>query len=591
MEFKQLHRTNYCGLINREYLGKEVILEGWVHKKRNLGSLIFVDLRDREGIVQIVFKEGSNIFEIGDSLKSEYCIKVKGTVEERESKNDQLFTGDIEVICDDIEIYSKSISLPFMVDEGFSVNDNLKFKYRYLSLRNNNYQNILKIRSEAANAFREFLHNEGFIEVSTPILNKSTPEGARDFLVPSRVNNGSFYALPQSPQMYKQLLMISGIDKYYQIATCFRDEDLRANRQPEFTQVDIEMSFVNEDDVKDKMEDLIKYVFNKTIDLRIEDKFVEISYDECMNRYGSDKPDLRFGMEIMDMKDDFYDCEFPMFKECIDNTQEIKGIKVENTNFSRKQFDKLGEFVKNHFNAKGLIYINYKKDQISSSINKFLSDKIKQHLIDKYSLKNGDCLFIIPGTRKIVLNSLGALRVELADQLGLIKDNKDFKFLWVKDFPLYEYSEEDGRYYAAHHPFTMPHEDDIKYFDTKEYLKIRAKAYDLVLNGEEIGGGSIRIHNDLIQSKMFEALGLSEEDIKEKFGFFVDALKYGTPPHGGIAFGFDRIVMFLTDINDIKDVIAFPKNKKAECLLSEAPGPVDDVQLQELGIELKNKIL
>ncbi len=586
MDFKELHRTNYCGLINKEYLDKEVILEGWVSKKRNLGSLIFVDLRDREGIVQIVFKEGSQIFEVGDSLKPEYCIKIKGVVKERESKNPQLFTGDVEVICSDIQIYSKSSPLPFMIEEGFSVNDNLKFKHRYISLRNGGYQKILRMRSEASNAFREFLHNDGFIEVSTPILNKSTPEGARDFLVPSRINNGSFYALPQSPQMYKQLLMISGIDKYYQMATCFRDEDLRANRQPEFTQVDIEMSFVNEEDVKNKMEELIKYVFNKTIGLKIEDKFLEMSYNECMEKYGSDKPDLRFGMEIMDMKEDFINSEFPLFKDCVDSDGEIRGIKVENFNFSRKQFDKLNDFLKNHFSVKGLIYINYKDGQIGSSINKFLNDEVKQILAQKYSLHNGDCLFIIPGAKKIVLSALGALRVHIAEQLELLKDNKEFKFLWVKDFPLYEYSEEDNRYYAAHHPFTMPHEDDIVYFETKEYSKIRARAYDMVLNGEEIGGGSIRIHDDVVQSKMFESLGLSREDIEEKFGFFVEALKYGTPPHGGIAFGFDRIVMFLTNTNDIKDVIAFPKNKKAECLLSEAPSRVDELQLRELGISL-----
>ena len=588
MELKNLKRTTYCGLITKDFLGKEVVLEGWVNRKRNLGSLIFVDLRDREGIVQIVFKEGE-LFEIANSLKSEYCIKVKGTVEQRESINKNLFTGEVEVICNSIEIYSKSKALPFMIEEGFNVNENLKFKYRYLSLRNENCQKIFKIRSNTAMVFREFLHNDGFIEVSTPILNKSTPEGARDFLIPSRISNGMFYALPQSPQMFKQLLMMSGFDKYYQIATCFRDEDLRANRQPEFTQVDIEMSFVDENDVKEKMESLVKYVFEKIGNIKLEDKFVQMSYEDCMNYYGSDKPDLRFDMKIINMKDDFINSEFKFFKNCVENNQEIRGIKAENTNFSRKQFDKFSEFVKNHFNAEGLVYINYKDGQISSSINKFLSDDDKQQLIRKYGLKNGDCLFVISGAKKVVLTALGALRIDLAEKLNLIDDKEQYKFLWVTDFPLYEYSEEDKRYYSTHHPFTMPNEDDIKYFDPGEYLNIRAKAYDLVLNGEEIGGGSIRIHDKNIQDKMFKVLGLTEQDIEEKFGFFTEALNYGVPPHGGIAFGFDRLVMFLTNTNDIKDVIAFPKNKKAECLLSQAPNKVDSLQLNELGIKISKQ--
>ena len=589
MGFEKLERTTYCGLVTTEFLDKEVVLKGWVNKKRNLGSLIFIDLRDREGIVQIVFREGEPSFDIADSLKPEYCIMVKGIVRERESKNENIFTGKVEVLCSDIEVYSKSKALPFMVEEGFEVNENLKFKYRYLSLRNEIYQNIFKVRSNVSNAFREFLHKDGFIEISTPILNKSTPEGARDFLVPSRVNKGMFYALPQSPQIYKQLLMVSNFDKYYQIATCFRDEDLRANRQPEFTQVDIEMSFVNEVDVKDKMEQLIKHVFNKTVNTNLSEKFMEMKYDDCMNLYGSDKPDIRFEMKIMDMKETFINSDFPVFKKSIENGEEIRGIKAENTKFSRKEFDKFTEFVKNHYKASNLIYINYKEGEISSSINKFLTDEDKKLLIDKYQLKNGDCLFIISDIKKIVLNALGALRLNLAERLELLKDNKEFKFLWVTEFPLYEYSEEDQRYYAAHHPFTMPQDEDIKYFDTKEYSKIRAKAYDLVLNGEEIGGGSIRIHDDEIQRKMFEALGLTSKDVEDKFGFFVEALKYGTPPHGGIAFGFDRIVMFLTGINDIKDVIAFPKNKKSECLLSQAPNEVDSIQLDELGIEIKSE--
>lgn len=589
MKLNGLKKTTYCGLVTKEFLNQEIVLEGWVNRKRNLGSLIFIDLRDREGLVQVVFKEGDETFEIANSLKLEYCIKVKGIVKERDSKNFNLYTGEIEVICDGIEIYSKSKALPFLIEEGYDVNENLKFKYRYLSLRNEKYKKVFKIRNEASYAFREFLHNDGFIEISTPILNKSTPEGARDFLVPSRINKGTFYALPQSPQIYKQLLMISNFDKYYQMAICFRDEDLRANRQPEFTQVDIEMSFVDEQDVKSKMESLIKYVFHKTIGLTIEDKFTEMSYEDCLNFYGSDKPDIRFEMKIMDMKNSFMNSDFPTFKDCIENNKEIRGIKAENTNFSRKQFDKFTEFVKNHFGAKGLIYISYRDGQISSSINKFLNEDDKNFLIEKYELKNGDCLFIIADTKKIVLSALGALRLDLAKHLEILKDNKEFKFLWVTDFPLYEYSEEDGRYYAAHHPFTMPNEEDIKYFDTKEYFKIRAKAYDLVLNGEEIGGGSIRIYNDEIQNNMFEALGLTEEDVRNKFGFFVEALKYGTPPHGGIAFGFDRIVMFLTNVDDIKDVIAFPKNKKAECLLSQAPNEVDLIQLYELGIEIKNE--
>lgn len=579
----------YCGVVNEEFINKEIILKGWVSRKRNLGSLIFIDLRDREGIVQVVFKQDSNLFDIADSIKSEYCIMVRGIVKRRESINKNLYTGGVEVICSELKIYSTSEILPFMIEDGFDVNENLKFKYRYISLRNEYYQKIFKIRSSASNAFREFLHNDGFIEITTPILNKSTPEGARDFLVPSRINKGMFYALPQSPQIYKQLLMLSNFDKYYQIATCFRDEDLRANRQPEFMQVDIEMSFVEEVDIKNKMEELIKYVFNKTINIDLEDKFLEMSYEDCLNLYGTDKPDLRFGMKIIDMKDDFSDSEFPIFKDCFEKNMEIRGIKVENSNFSRKQFDKFTELVKNHFGARGLIYINFKDDEINSSINKFLTDKNRSDLIKKYDLKNGDCLLIVADKKKIVLSSLGALRLELAKHLKLLENNSELKFLWVTDFPLYEYSEEDKRYYALHHPFTMPKEEDIIYFETGEYLNIRAKAYDLVLNGEEIGGGSIRIHDNEIQNKMFKVLGLTEDEIKNKFGFFVEALKYGTPPHGGIAFGFDRIVMFLTNVDDIKDVIAFPKNKKAECLLSSSPNTVDPSQLNELGIELKNK--
>lgn len=588
MNFNENKRI-YCGLVNREFLGKEITLKGWVSRKRNLGSLIFVDLRDREGIVQVVFKQNSSLFNIADSLKLEYCIMVKGIVERRESINKNLYTGEVEVICTELKVYSESKMLPFIIEDGFDVNENLKYKYRYISLRNEKYQRIFKIRSIVSNAFREFLHNDGFIEITTPILNRSTPEGARDFLVPSRINNGMFYALPQSPQIYKQLLMLSNFDKYYQIATCFRDEDLRANRQPEFMQVDIEMSFVDELEIKSKMEELIKYVFKKAININLECKFLEMSYEDCLNLYGTDKPDLRFDMKIIDMKDDFLNSEFQIFKDCFEKNMEIRGIKSENTNFSRKQFDKFTELVKNHFGAKGLIYINFKDGNISSSINKFLTDKDKLNLINKYNLKDGDCLFIIADTKKIVLSSLGALRLELAKHLNLLENNREFKFLWVTNFPLYEYSEEDKRYYALHHPFTMPNEDDLTYFETGEYLNIRAKAYDLVLNGEEIGGGSIRIHDQEIQNKMFKVLGLTEEEIENKFGFFVEALKYGTPPHGGIAFGFDRIIMFLTNTDDIKDVIAFPKNKKAECLLSSSPNTVDLAQLDELGIELKNK--
>lgn len=587
MDLKNMKRSTYCGLVDKSFLGKEVVLDGWVNRRRNLGSLIFVDLRDREGIVQIVFSQDDELFEIANSLKPEYCIRVKGIVNKRESKNEKLYTGEIEVFCNDLEIYSTSLTLPFMVEEGFNVNETLNLKYRYLSLRNEFYQKIFKIRSDAAHAFREFLHNQGFIEISTPILNKSTPEGARDFLVPSRINKGMFYALPQSPQMYKQLLMVSNFDKYYQIATCFRDEDLRSNRQPEFTQVDIEMSFIDEQDIKNNMEELIKYVFKKTIGKNISDKFIEMSYDECLNLYGTDKPDLRFEMKIIDMKNDFINSDFPIFKDSIKNGDEIRAIKVEKSNFSRKHFDEFTELVKNHFGARALIYINFKNGNIVSSINKFLTDEEKQRLIDKYNLVEGDCLFIIADIKKVALNALGALRLKLAERLNILDDNKELKFLWVTDFPLYEYSDEDKRYYTLHHPFTMPNEDDIKYFETGEYLKIRAKAYDLVLNGEEIGGGSIRIHDGEIQNKMFEVLGLIDDEVKNKFGFFVDALKYGTPPHGGIAFGFDRIVMFLTDSDDIKDVIAFPKNKNAECLLSSSPSNVDISQMDELGIKLK----
>jgi len=574
-----------AGLVNENLIGKEIIVTGWVAKRRNLGSLIFCDLRDKEGILQVVFKEESSkeAYEKADRLRNEFCILVRGTVERRESVNDNMPTGQVELIAKELKILSESETPPIYIKENLDAAENIRLKYRYLDLRRPDMQRIFKLRSKAYISIRNFMDGEGFLEVETPILNKSTPEGARDYLVPSRNYPGSFYALPQSPQIFKQLLMVSGFDKYFQIAKCFRDEDLRANRQPEFTQIDIEMSFVGVEDIIELNERLVQRVFKEVLDKEVKVPFERLTYKDAMERFGSDKPDLRFAMELKDLTELVKDTEFVVFKNAIEQGGSVRAITLTGgAAMGRKDIDRLGEFVKT-YRAKGLAYIQMKEDGMKSALSKFFSEDELAAVAEKAGAKTGDLVLIVADKDEVVFQSLGALRLDLAKKYGLLEGAEEFKFAWVTEFPLLEKDEEAGRFVALHHPFTSPMEEDLHLLET-DPGRARAKAYDMVLNGEELGGGSIRIHDSKLQEKMFSLLGFSTEEAWERFGFLLEAFKYGPPPHGGLAFGMDRLVMFLAGTDNIKDVIAFPKNQNAYDPMSEAPNTVDRVQLEELGI-------
>ena len=572
---------------NIKNVGENVELYGWASKVRNLGGIIFIDLRDRSGKVQLLINPDNNCYEEATKVRNEYVLKVNGVIEERQSKNPNMATGEIEVNVSSLEILNEAETPVFELDKDDALEDT-RLKYRYLDLRRDNIKNNLITRHKITMAARKFLSDNGFIEVETPILSKSTPEGARDYLVPSRVNKGNFYALPQSPQIYKQLLMIGGIEKYFQIARCFRDEDLRADRQPEFTQIDMEMSFVSEEDVMDNTEKLFQTIFKEVKGYDIKLPLMRMKYDDAINFYGSDKPDLRFDMKINDVTSVFSKCDFELFKREIEDKGIINAIVVKNAadKYSRKDIDKLTDFVKT-YKANGLFFLKYNNSEFAGSIAKILTDEIKEELIKSLCLEENDLIFVIAGKKLITKTSLGALRCKLARDLDLIKKG-DYKFLWVTDFPSFEWSEEENRFVACHHPFTAPKDEDIdKLLTDKEHCY--SKAYDIVCNGYEAGGGSIRIHNADVQEKMFEALELTKKDIEEKFGFFVNAFKYGTPPHGGLAIGLERLTMLLCETDNIKDVIAFPKTASASCLMSEAPNSVSEKQLEELKIKIETK--
>ena len=567
-------------------VGKEFTVYGWVNRMRNMGGVIFVDLRDRTGLLQVVFNKTSleSDFAEAENLKSEYCLKITGTIQKRAEANPNLATGEVEMLAKNLEILSSSAELPYnLYDDGKAL-QNTTLKYRYLELRKDKYHRILESRAKIMKSIREYLDNNGFTEIETPILCKSTPEGARDYIVPSRVNKGSFYALPQSPQIFKQLLMVAGFERYYQIAKCFRDEDLRADRQPEFTQVDMEMSFVNEEDIMNTVEGLIRKIMLDVKGLSIGD-IPRMKYDDAMNFYGSDKPDTRFEMKLNDITEVLRGTVMNMFNSVITEGGVVKCIVVKNNadKYSRKDIDSLTESVK-VFGAKGLAYLKYEDGIFTGSIAKNVEEERLNNLKEVLGLENNDLVLIIADKLNIANTSLGALRINVAKNLNLIPDGL-FNFLWVTDFPAFEWSETEERYMACHHPFTMPKDEDVDKLLTDK-AHVYSKAYDIVLNGYEAGGGSIRIHDQEVQRKMFEALELTEEQIKEKFGFFVEALKYGTPPHGGLALGLDRLVMILNDTDNIKDVIAFPKTQSASCLMSEAPSEVTEDQLKDLGIKV-----
>lgn len=584
-----LKRTHMCGELRLEDAGKEVVLNGWVAKARSLGGLVFVDIRDKSGITQITFNEDipEELLEKAKSLRSEYVIGVTGTVKERSSKNDNLPTGAIEVFANDLVIYSEADTPPIYIKDDDNVDENLRLKYRYLDLRKRKMQRNLSFRHRLTKLVRDYFDENGFTEVETPMLIKPTPEGARDYLVPSRVNQGSFYALPQSPQMFKQLLMVAGTDRYFQIVKCFRDEDLRADRQPEFTQIDLEMSFADSDDVISMQEGLLKRIMKELKGIDIDTPFPRLTYKEAMERYGSDKPDTRFDIELNKLNDIFEESDFMVFKDALETGGDIRGISIPGgaAEFSRKKIDKLTDEAK-HYGAKGLLWIKVEEDGFSSSASKFLNDGELTKVAERCGSKPGDIIFIVSAQPKVVFDTLGWLRRKIAEILGLLDDNK-FNFLWVVDFPMFE-KDDEGNLKAMHHPFTQPKLDELDKLDG-DILSLNADAYDIVLNGVELGGGSIRIHDRELQDKMFKVLGLGEEERMEKFGFFIEAFKYGAPPHAGLAYGLDRMVMLLLGESSIREVIAFPKNANAECPVSEAPGKADSVQLEELGLAVVAK--
>ena len=589
MGLKRSHRCTELGTAN---IGQDVTVMGWVQKSRNKGGIIFVDLRDRSGILQIIFEEsdcGTESFEEAEKLRSEFVVAVTGRVEARSGAvNENLATGAIEVRANSLRILSESETPPFPIEENSKTKEDLRLKYRYLDLRRPDMQRNLLLRSKVAILTRQFLAEEGFLEIETPTLIKSTPEGARDYLVPSRVHPGSFYALPQSPQLFKQLLMCSGYDRYFQLARCYRDEDLRADRQPEFTQIDMELSFVDVDDVIDVNERLLHKLFKEILGVEVPLPIQRMTWQEAMDRFGSDKPDLRFGMELKNVSDVVKDCEFVVFKNALENGGTVRGINAEGQgHMPRKKIDALVEFAKG-YGAKGLAYVAIQEDgTLKSSFAKFMTDEQMAALVAAMDGKPGDLLLFAADKNKIVWDVLGSLRLEIARQLDLLKKD-DYRFLWVTEFPLLEYSEEQDRFVAMHHPFTMPMDEDWHLIDSDPGA-VRAKAYDIVLNGTEIGGGSVRIHQSDIQSKMFEVLGFTPEKAQDQFGFLLDAFKYGVPPHAGLAYGLDRVVMLMGGCDSIRDVIAFPKVKDASCLMTEAPTPVDPKQLEELGIEVSEQ--
>lgn len=582
-----LRRSHRCTEVSSANIGEKVTVMGWVQRRRNLGSLIFIDLRDRSGLLQIVFDEpqvGAEGFAKAESLRSEYVIAVEGTIQKRSAAvNENLKTGDIEVIAESLRILSESETPPFPIEENSQTKDEIRLKYRYLDLRRPDIQRNLMLRSKVAYLMRDFMAKEGFIEIETPVLTKSTPEGARDYLVPSRVHPGNFYALPQSPQLFKQLLMCSGYDRYFQITKCFRDEDLRADRQPEFTQADMELSFVDVDDVLDVNERLLQYVFKEAIGVDVQIPLQRMTWQEAMDRFGSDKPDTRFGMELQDVSQVVKDCEFGVFTTALENGGSVRGICVPGKgDMGRKQIDKLVDLAKT-YGAKGLTYIQLKSDgTVKSSFSKFFSEEGLQELIDAMGGKEGDLLLFAADKNKVVWDVLGALRLHMAKEMDLLDPNQ-YNFLWVTEFPLLEWSDEENRFKAMHHPFTMPMEEDWDKIDSDPGA-VRAKAYDIVLNGTELGGGSVRIHQNDIQEKMFEVLGFTQEQAWSQFGFLLNAFRYGVPPHAGLAYGLDRMVMHMVHADSIRDVIAFPKVKDASDLMCEAPSMVDEKQLEELGL-------
>ena len=587
---KGLKRSNYCGTLRIEDADREVVLMGWIQKSRNLGGLIFADIRDTSGLCQIVFDINDNkeLFEKAENLGSEYVVAVKGIIKERQAKNPNMATGDIEVIVSELRILNESETPPIYVKDDDDVSEGLRLKYRYLDLRKPQMQHNIKMRHKVCQIVRNFLSDENFLEIETPILGKPTPEGARDYLVPSRVNPGKFYGLPQSPQLFKQLLMVSGMDRYFQIAKCFRDEDLRADRQPEFTQIDCEMSFVEMEDVMEVMERLIQKVFKETINVDVTLPLPRLTYKEAMERFGSDKPDLRFGFELKDLTEIAANCGFSVFEGAVAAGGSVRAINLNGyeSQFTRKNITEL-ENVAKLYGAKGLAWMKFTSEGISSPIAKFMTQEVIDRITAKMDAKEGDLLLFVADKHSIVFNALGHVRLEAAKKLNVIDEN-EFNFLYVTEFPMFEYDEEAGRYVAMHHPFTSPLDDDFDKFET-EPQTMRAKAYDMVLNGVELGGGSIRIYDPKVQSTMFKVLGFTEEDAYEQFGFLLDAFKYGTPPHGGLAFGLDRVMMLILNQESIRDVIAFPKNQNAICPLTNAPGEADQKALDELKITIKNK--